>query len=130
MPMPDAKLVNLIEKIMAGGYDPVAAIIENEEGRGFKIVRPGDAPWFRATDWQAASVASINGNVARLVLIHAFESGRGAMTRTIEAIKEAGLIPNIIDPTRELQATLRRRGWRSKRKGSTFEDTETVWYPR
>lgn len=128
--LPDAKIQHLIDRIITGGYDPVAAIVENEEARGFKIVRPGDAPWFRAADWQAASVASINGKFARLVLIHAFESGRGAMTRTIDAIKEAGLIPNIIDPTRELQATLKRRGWKSKLKGSTFEDRETVWFPR
>jgi|HubBroStandDraft_3_1064219.scaffolds.fasta_scaffold50624_2 hypothetical protein len=128
--VPDAKLLHLIDQIMSGGYDPVAAIVENEAARGFKIVRPGDTPWFRATDWQAASVASINGKRARLVLLHAFESGRGAMTRTIGAIKEAGLTPNIIAPTRELQATLRRRGWKSKHQGSTFEDRETVWFPR
>ena len=128
--LPDAKLQHLIEQIMSGGYDPVAAIVENETTRGFKIVRPGDVPWFRAADWQAASVASINGKYVRLVLIHAFESDRGAMTRTLEAINAAGLIPNVIDPTRELQATLKRRGWKSKLRGSTFEDRETVWFPR
>jgi hypothetical protein len=123
-------LLNLIEKIMDGGYDPVAAIAENEEARGFKIVRPGDAPWFQASDWRSASVASINGKRVRLVLLHALVSNAGAMTRTIEAIKAAGLTPNIIDPTLELQATLKRRGWKSKRSGSTFDDTETVWFER
>ena len=106
------------------------AFIESEQARGFKIVRPGDTPWFRATDWRAASVASINGKFARLVLLHAFESGRGAMTRTFTAIKDAGLTPNVIDPTRELGATLKRRGWKSKHKGSSFQDRETVWFPQ
>lgn len=127
--MPDTKLLQLIDKIVGGGYDPVAAIVDNEEERGFKIVRPGDVPWFRLGDWQAASVASINGNNVRLVLLHAIESDRGAMTRTIAAIMEAGLIPNIIDPTRELGETLKRRKWKHRIKGSTFEDRETIWFP-
>lgn len=122
------KLAELLDKMLSG-YDPVAAIVESETARGFKVVRPGDAPWFRAADWRAASVASINGVYARLVLLHAFESGKGAMTRTIESIKAAQLIPAVIDPTRELAATLTRRGWKSRHEGSTFEDMETVWRP-
>lgn len=120
------KLGEMLEKLL-GGYDPVAFIVESETARGFKIVRPGDAPWFRAMDWRLASVASIDGNVARLVLIHAFESGRGALTRTIDGIKQAGLIPVVIDPTRELAATLQKRGWRGSARGSTYETRETVW---
>lgn len=113
---------------MAGG-DPVAAIVDNERERGFEVVRPGDRPWFRAADWQAASVASIDGKRARLVLLHAFESGRGAMTRTIKGAQDAGLNPVIVDPTHELAATLKRRRWKSKSEGSRFEDRETVWFP-
>ncbi len=122
------KLVQLLDK-MLGGYDPVAAILESEVARGFKVIRPGDAPWFRATDWRAASIASINGSHARLVLLHAFESGRGSLTRTLAGIHAAGLIPAIIDPTLELGRTLTRRGWKHKDEGSTFEDRETVWTP-
>lgn len=123
------KLLGLIEKIMTEGYDVVAAIVDSERSRGFNVVRPGDTPWFRATDWHADSVASLNGKRARLVLLRAFETGRGAMTRTIAAINDAGFIPAIIDPTRELAAALKRRGWDSKREGSCFEDRETVWTP-
>lgn len=129
MQTPNPKLVDLIVK-MLDGRDPVGAIVESETSRGFKVIRPGDAPWFRAADWRAASVASINGRYARLVLLHAFVSGRGAMTRTIAAIQEAGLKPVIVDPTPELAATLKRRGWKSRDAGSTFEDMETLWYPR
>lgn len=127
-PALNPKLLDLLNKMMSG-YDPVAAIVEGETARGFKVIRPGDAPWFRAADWRAASVASVNGVHARLVLLHAFESGKGALTQTIEGIKAAGLIPTVIDPTRELAATLTRRGWKARDEGSTFEDTETVWRP-
>ena len=126
---PDTKLLHLLEKMLSGGYDPVAGIIEGEEARGYKVVRPGDAPWFRAADWQAESIASINGMKVRLVLLHAFKEGRGALTRTIDGIKQAKMIPTVIDPTRELAATLKRRGWKSKDVGTTFEDRETVWSP-
>ena len=122
------KLLDLLDKILSG-YDPVAAIVDGETARGFKVIRPGDAPWFRAVDWRAASVASINGMKVRLVLLHSFQSGRGAMTRTIAGIKTAGLLPSIIAPTRELAATLKRRRWKSKDEGTTFEDRETVWTP-
>jgi len=47
-------------------YDPVAAIIEGERKRGFSVIRPGDAPWFRKSDWKAESVASIDGNTVPL----------------------------------------------------------------
>lgn len=122
------KLLDLLDKMLSG-YDPVAVIVDGETARGFKVIRPGDAPWFRAADWRAASVASINGMKVRLVLLHSFQSGRGAMTRTIAGIKTAGLLPSIIDPTRELAATLTRRRWKSKYEGTTFEDRETVWTP-
>ena len=122
------KLLDLLDKMLSG-YDPVAVIVDGETARGFKVIRPGDAPWFRAVDWRAASVASINGMKVRLVLLHSFQSGRGAMTRTIAGIKTAGLLPSIISPTRELAATLKRRRWKSKDEGTTFEDRETVWTP-
>lgn len=120
------KLVGLLDKILSG-YDPVAIIVESETARGFKIVRPGDAPWFRAADWRAASIASINGNKVRLVLLHAFESGKGAFTRTVSGIVEAGMTPTVIDPTPQFSSMLKRRGFKPRDEGTTFEDRETVW---
>ncbi len=128
--MSQAALVNTLDRILAGTYDPVAAIVEGEIKRGFKVVRPGDQPWFRANDWRAASVASIDGKRVRLVLIHSFESGKGAFTRTVAAIIAAGLTPSVIDPTPELSTALHRRGWRGRSRGTGFEDFETAWYPR
>ena len=129
MNQPNPKILEIFDKIMSGKYDPVSAILEGENARGFKVVRPGDAPWFRAVDWREASIASIDGKRVRLVLLHAFESGRGAMTRTLAAIVEAGLKPAIIDPTRELAATITKRGWKMRVEGSIFEDREDVWLP-
>ncbi|MBR2118482.1 MAG: hypothetical protein IJ935_07390 [Afipia sp.] len=128
--MAEAALIEMINRVFNGKYDPVAAIVEGEIARGFKVVRSGDTPWFRAVDWRAASVASIDGGRVRLVLLHSFVSGKGAMTRTLEGIRAEGLKPTVIDPTRELAATLRRRGWRGRSKGTTFDDRETVWSPR
>lgn len=127
MPQVSYKLADMLDKMLSGLHDPVATIIENETARGFKVVRPGDTPWFRAIDWRAASIASINGVYARLVLLHAFQSGRGSMTRTIEGAKNSGLIPIIIDPTRELATMLKRRGWRGREVEDTFGNREAVW---
>jgi hypothetical protein len=127
MTAPHPKLVELLDKMLSG-YDPVLVIVESETARGFKVVRPGDAPWFRATDWRAESVASINGIRARLVLLHAFNERAGALTRTLAAIGDAGLMPVVVEPTRELGAALARRGWKPRQEGSTFEDRETIWY--
>lgn len=128
--MSEAALVETIERILSRDYDPIAAIVRGEQERGFKVVRPGDVSWFRASDWRIASVASIDGKRARLVLLHAFESGKGAFTRTIAGVREAGLTPAVIDPTPQLAATLLRRGWRGRLKGSTFDSRETIWHPR
>lgn len=128
--MSEAALLRAIEEIFSGGYDPVAAIDKGERDRGHRVVRPGDAPWLPASDWHTASVASIAGLTARLVLIHAKSPGTGALTRTLEGIAAAGLMPAIIDPTAELAMTLRKRGWKGRMIGRTFETREWIWHPK
>lgn len=113
--------------LLAAIGDPVMAIVAHEDARGFNVVRPGDEPWFSVEDWRPASVASIDGRRVRLVLLHAHVNGQGALTRTLAAIKLAGFTPSIIEPTRELKATLARRGWIAYTHGSTFDDQETIW---
>lgn len=108
-------------------YDPVAAIVESERKRGFLVIRPGDKPWFRIRDWRAESVASIDRDTVRLVLIHAVREGRGTFTRTVQGIEKAGLLPSVIEPNPEFAASLKRRGWVGKQVGRTFEDRETIW---
>lgn len=127
--MSQAALMRAIDEIFSGGYDPVAAIAKGEQQRGHRVIRPGDAPWLPATDWNPASVAAIAGLTARLVLIHAKEPGTGALTRALEGIGAAGLMPAIIDPTAKLATTLRKRGWRGRWKGNTFETREWIWRP-
>ena len=125
--MSQAALIRELEAILSGDYDPIAAIVEGEKKRGFRVIRPGDTAWFRAFDWRHESVASVSGTMVRLVLIHAFKSGEGAFTRTIKGIEEAGYKPSVIDPTPEFAAALKRLGWRGRQKGTTFETRETIW---
>lgn len=128
MTMSESALLAELEAMLNDpGYDPVAAIVEGEQKRGFRVVRPGDKPWFRIRDWRAESVASIDGNTVRLVLIHAAREGRGTFTRTIQNIEKAGLLPSVIEPNPEFAASLKRRGWVGKQVGCTFETRETVW---
>ena len=125
--MSQAALLRAIDEILADGYDPLAAIVNGEKKRGFRVVRPGDEAWFRCGDWRIDSIASVHGNKVRLVLLHAFQSGKGAFTRTIKGIFDAGLIPTVIDPTPEFAAALKRRGWHGKLVGQSFETYETIW---
>ena len=111
-------------------FDPVAAIVESEQKRNFRVIRPGDVPWFSADDWVPESVASVSGQLVRLVLLHAIEPGKGTFTRTLKELVDAGYNPAVIDPTEELAATLRRRGWKGRLCGSDFETFEYVWRPR
>jgi hypothetical protein len=111
-------------------YDPVAAIVEGELKRGFRVVRPGDKPWFRIRDWKPESVASIDGNTVRLVLIEAWNQSTGVFTHTVDAILRAGYRPAVLEPTKEFAAMLKRRGWHGKRVGHDFETRETVWRPK
>jgi len=119
----------IFAKIMSDGYSPSQAIADDELAAGRTVIRPGDAPWLPTSDWNPGSVCAIDGIYARLILIDALRPGTGALTRTLSAIKAAGMIPCVVDPTRELAATLTRRGWKSRLHGSTFEDRETRWTP-
>jgi hypothetical protein len=82
-----ALLAELHAMLNDPNYDPVAAIVEGERKRGFRVVRPGEAAWFRKSDWRAESVASVSGTLVRLVLIEALKPGTGAFTRTIAVMQ-------------------------------------------
>lgn len=127
--MSSQALVELLHNILSGHHDPVAAIVQSEQERGFTVVRPGEAPWLPLADWRPASVCSIHGDEARLVLLHAFRPGGGALTRTLAQLAMCRLRPAVVDPTPELAAALQRRGWRGRAVGRTFETRETVWRP-
>jgi hypothetical protein len=123
-------LLAMLDRLMAGDYDPIDEIVAVERSRGFQVIRPGTAPWLPAADWKPATVVSVTpSRCARLVLLDAIEPGRGALTRTLAGLTLAGLTPAVIAPTRELAATLARRGWRACAVGSTLKDREMVWTP-
>lgn len=130
--MSQAALIQAIADALSANpnYDPVKAIVDGEKKRGFTVIRPGDRDWFPASDWVRDSIVSTKGNIVRLVLLQAHESGKGALTRTLEKITAAGLIPAIIDPTPELAATLKRRGWRGRQTGRSFATYESEWRQR
>ena len=129
--MSEAALLAELEAMLNDpNYDPVAAIVEGERKRGFSVIRPGDAPWFRKSDWKTESVASIDGNTVRLVLINAKREGKGAFTRTVKAIEDAGLWSAVLEPTQRFAKMLKRRGWTSKVTGKRTIERETIWRPK
>jgi hypothetical protein len=129
--MSEAALLAELEAMLNDpNYDPVAAIVEGERKRGFRVIRPGEASWFRVGDWKPESVASMHGTTIRLVLIDAYRPGTGAFTRMIRDIEEIGGRPAVLEPTKEFSAMLKRRGWRGTATGHTFETRETIWRPK
>ena len=104
----------------------------DESAKGYRVVRPGDAPWLSKEDWRETIVVSVDGERVRLVLIHAKQPGRGAFTRLVDAVRGAGLIPCVMSPTKQLEDTLKRwKSWKWKRveRGVGME-REVWWEPR
>ena len=131
--MSQAALIKAIDDFFSEkgvNFDPIAAIVKSEQKRNFRVIRPGDVPWFSSKDWVKESVVSVSGKLVRLVLLHAVEPGKGAFSRTLKGLVDAGYKPAVIDPTKEFAETLRRRGWKGRLCGSDFETFEYVWKPQ
>lgn len=101
---------------------------EEERAAGRRVVLPGDEPWLSSDDWHPTVVVSIDKREVRLVAILALRPGSGAFSRTVAGIRSAGLLPVIVEPTREMRATLLRWGWSVRRSGVGFE-SEEQWRP-
>jgi hypothetical protein len=101
---------------------------EEERAAGRQVVVPGEVDWLSVDDWHPTIVVSVDGRDVRLVAILALRPGSGALTRTVAAIRSAGLRPVIVEPTREMRETCRRWGWRVERHGDGF-DSEERWMP-
>lgn len=101
----------------------------DEVAAGRRVVKPGDEPWFPASEWHHTNVVSVEGNTVRIIAVWAINPGQGAFRRLIAAIEAAGLKPCIIEPTREMRATLKRWGWKGKRYGYDF-NSEERWRQR
>lgn len=102
---------------------------DNERAAGREVIIPGSVPWLSSEDWHPTVVVSKDGKRVRLIAIVALNPGRGALRRTITGIVSAGLEPRIVEPTIEMQSTLKRWGWRGRHCGSGLT-AENIWYPR
>jgi hypothetical protein len=101
----------------------------DERAKGYRLVLPGWEPWLSASDWHETNVVSVDGERVRLVAIWAKNPGRGAFRRLVAAIQAAGLKPCVFSPHDEFAATLKRWGWKEKRRGYGM-DHEEWWEPR
>lgn len=104
---------------------------ENERAEGYRVVLPGEESWLSADDWDPTVTVSVDEKrkTVRLVAILAKQPGTGALRRTIRAILAAGLTPCIVEPTREMRATMQRWNWYPRRQGRDL-NTEEQWRPR
>lgn len=102
----------------------------NEREAGFSVVVPGERSWLSADDWHPTVVVSTAGKEVRLVAILANRPGSGALRRTVKSIMDAGLVPVVVEPTREMRETMRRWKWKVRHVGHGFMDREEQWRPR
>lgn len=101
----------------------------NERSAGYRVVIPGDETWLSADDWHPTVTVSVDGQTVRLVAMLANNPGGGALKRTVRAILSAGMVPCIIEPSREMRETMKRWNWYPRRVGSGME-SEEQWRPR
>lgn len=120
-------LASMIEHILDHPGGASGAIYDEEIRRGWSAMHPGDAPWFPSEDWKIGSVASVNSGIARLILLDALRPNTGAFTRLVAAIRATGLRPIVVEPTREFQSILCRKGWKRRSVGYGFSHHEEVW---
>lgn len=104
-------------------------IAADEKSAGRRVIRPGDAPWLPPDDWEPGTLCAVNDGRARLVLLHAKKEGFGALTRLLEALLKERLRPVVVAPTRDLQSTLSRRGWRKVRNADEWTPPRTPLTP-
>jgi len=97
-----------------------------EAEQGFEVI--DDAPWLNKSDWREIVVSQDSRRI-RLVLLDAMFPGKGAFTRLIAGIWEAGLTPVIVEPNQSLIDWCNRHDYRSKIVGKKQLRHE-VWYPR
>lgn len=99
---------------------------DDERARGWTVILPGDVSWLPVEDWEPSVVVAQKGQAVRLVAVIARRPG--SLTRLLAALNERDFIPHIVEPTREMRATLQRWGWRQHFEGSGY-DAEEFWTP-
>lgn len=126
---PIAEYLEQLFEQMDRGASIADIMRQAERTSGYQVVVPGEVNWLPLEDWDPSIVVSLDDNKVRLVAILARNPGNGALRRLICAIKTHGMVPQIIAPTFEMRATVKRWGWRMRMKGMGFEAQE-IWYPR
>lgn len=122
-------LIDAIEQMLNSGKSMDQILTDHETERGFFVIRPGEVDWLPLADWMSLTIVSLGGGVVRLVAIWAREPDNGAFRRLCMALKAKGLTPHVVAPMPEMQAKLKRWGWRRHVKGSML-DREEWWTPK
>lgn len=97
-----------------------------EKDQGFELVE--EAPWLKLSEWNEIVISRQEDRI-RLVLLDARFPGKGALSRLIAGIKEAGLHPVIVEPIGLLEGWCEKHGWRRKSIGRG-EHRQVIWYER
>ena len=108
-------------------FPKAMAFRERQAGR--IAVRPGGRAWLSRRDWRADTLASIDGMIVRLIVLHARIERAGAFTRTLQAIDRIGRVPVVVEPLGPLVDVLMRKGWQARISGDSFETREAVYWP-
>ena len=103
-------------------------MLKAELRMGYELV--SEAPWLDWNDWRHETIISTFGNRVRLALLHAKQPWNGALTRLIARIKEAKLLPIIVEPNSVLVDWCLRHEYRSRKVAIGTPDAHVVWYPR
>jgi hypothetical protein len=126
-------LIALLDQIAEALSRPgvsIADFMRGEEAKaGNIVILPGSEPWLPGDDWDESIVVSRRGNEIRLVAISAKQPGHGALKRTVDGIKAAGLVPVIVCPLGPMAEIVRRWGWKRRRVGKDFDTREEHWVP-
>jgi len=98
-----------------------------EWARGARAVL--DAEWLDWRDWESESIFTREGDRIRLVLLCAKNPGHGALTRLVDGIERAGLLPVMVEPSERLAAWCRKRHWKARMVGRG-RDRHIIFHPR
>jgi hypothetical protein len=113
-------------KTMHGGWPAAMRAMERDAGR--TLVEVGSY-WLPEADWHEDCVVSLDGNRMRLVLLNAHRPGGGAFMRLVKHLIAHGFTPVAVEPNDRIEASLIKRGWRSRVVGRGAK-RELIYYPR
>lgn len=117
----------VMERLVRMG--PTNAMREDERAAGHQVIVPGEVAWLSPEDWPEHVVVSVTQDRhVRIVAIKAHCPGNGSLSRLVDAIHKAGLIPAIVEPMLDMPAILQRWGWCERIIGSGMQ-RESQWLP-